>query len=335
MGTSGFILKKRENIEIYQLIHEVKAAADRAGLLSPIDPEIQEWAGEVYAMGSIANTFEEIPGAEAMPIYIHSADDEKYDDQYDWLVEGGRLNNAVFFDFVGNCERILLDFLYEYLKSNPEDYFLCEGDWYYTFDDIARIKERGFDPMWCYIDPRLEEDALRRMEEENRNVERSGFILKERESAGIYQMIHEVEEAADRAELQYSIGFEFHDSRNGGVSVEGNIAKTFEEISGADDVKKEDTAISICSAEQNDDLYDWLIKGSDLVDVITFDRVGHRERLLLDFLYEYLQRNPEDYFWCRGYDWYYTFDDIARIKQKEFDPLWCYKDPRLKEYPHE
>ncbi len=330
MGTSGFILKKRENVEIYQLIHEVKAAADRAGLLAPINPKFHvdyvDGNKRECAFGNIANTFEEIPGKEDMPIDIYS-DGDGYED-YDWILEGGHLIDAVIFDFVWMCERILLDFLYEYLKSNPEDYFWCEGDWYYTFDDIAHIKERGFDPDWCYKDPHLEEDPLERIKE-NRNRVRSGFILKERESAGIYQMIHEVEEAAGRAEVRYSIGSEFRDSRNGrGVSVKGNIAKTFEGISGTDDVKKEDTAISICSAEQYDDLYDWLIKGCDLVDVVTFDRVGHRERLLLDFLYEYLQRNPEDYFWCRGYDWYYTFDDIACIKQREFDPLWCYKYPR-------
>ena len=36
MGTSGFILKKREDVDIYQLIHEVKAAAGRAGLISSV-----------------------------------------------------------------------------------------------------------------------------------------------------------------------------------------------------------------------------------------------------------------------------------------------------------
>lgn len=57
---------------------------------------------------------------------------------------------------ISDCEKILLDFLYEYLKLNPEDYFYDEEEWYYTYEDIERIKKNVFDPAWCYKNPHLE-----------------------------------------------------------------------------------------------------------------------------------------------------------------------------------
>lgn len=89
-----------------------------------------------------------------MAIYICS---DGYD-KYDWILEGGHLINAIIFDRIEDCEEILLDFLYEYFKMNPEDYFLVYEDWYYTYNDIVRIKQREFDPDWCYKDPRLLEE---------------------------------------------------------------------------------------------------------------------------------------------------------------------------------
>ena len=329
MGTSGFILKKREDVNIYQMIDEVKAAAGRAGLLSPIDPEFEDYSssrGGVYVMGNIANTFEEVPGAEDMPIYIFSDGV----DEHDWIVGGGRLINVLIFDFTSGCKRVLLDFLYEYFRSNSEDYFWLEGyehRWYYTADDIARIKQREFHPDWCCWDPRLDEDSIRKLEKEKIKRKSAGMILRERGSAGIGRMIDEVKEAAVRAGLRHSISSEYRDYKYGGAYVTGNIADTFEEIPGAEDVQKEELAVSIYSAEQNLEIcYGWVVTGCDLVNVVTFEQVGHSERILLDFLYEYLKRNPEDYFWCYN-DWYFTLDDIARIRQKEFDPLWCYKYP--------
>lgn len=164
MGTSGFILKKREDVDIYQLIHEVKAAAGRAGLISSVGDKfhvdyVSGIRREYVTGGGIANTFEEVPGAEAMPMDIFS---DGYD-EYDWILEGGHLIDVVIFDFISGCERILLDFLYEYFRSNPEDYFWCEGyehQWYFTSADIIRIKQRGFNRGWCYKNPYLRDEKF-------------------------------------------------------------------------------------------------------------------------------------------------------------------------------
>lgn len=62
---------------------------------------------------------------------------------------------TIIIEDIEECEKILLDFLYEYFKLNPEDYFWNELDWYYTYDDIMRIKQTEFDSSWCYKNPRL------------------------------------------------------------------------------------------------------------------------------------------------------------------------------------
>lgn len=83
MGLSGLILKKQENINIYELLHDVRLSAEQAGL-------------------------------EA--------------------------------------------FLYEYLKLNPEDIFWDELDWFYTYEDIVKIKQKEFNPYWCYENPHTDNE---------------------------------------------------------------------------------------------------------------------------------------------------------------------------------
>lgn len=156
MGTSGFVLKKKENADFEKLIFDVKTAAYQACLISHIESELYDSMDVgVYVHGNIANTFDEVPGAQQWLMYIYS---DGYDDEYDWLISEGNVFRVIIFDRIRHCEEILLDFLYEYFRRNPEDYFWCGDEWYFTFDDIARIKQREFDPLWCYKDPRLNEE---------------------------------------------------------------------------------------------------------------------------------------------------------------------------------
>ena len=52
-----------------------------------------------------------------------------------------------------DCEKILLDFLYEYFRLNPNDYFFDESNWFYTYEDIIKIRQNEFDIDWCYKNP--------------------------------------------------------------------------------------------------------------------------------------------------------------------------------------
>lgn len=74
-------------------------------------------------------------------------------DRFDWILSGGHLIRAIIIEDFNECEKILLDFLYEYFKLNPEDYFWDELDWYYTQEDIIKLKKEEFDSDWCYKNP--------------------------------------------------------------------------------------------------------------------------------------------------------------------------------------
>lgn len=65
-------------------------------------------------------------------------------------------------------------------------------------------------------------------------------------------------------------------------------------------------------------------------------QVGHIEdiygvqKLIFNFIYEYLRLNPDDYFWVTDYDWVYRWEDMQKLKALPYDPDWCYKNPNTK-----
>ena len=72
------------------------------------------------------------------------------DEEFDWIIPGGKLIHIINIeDFVSN-ERSMLDFIYEYLCINKNDIFWDESDWFYDLDPIKMIKNKEFDSEWCY-----------------------------------------------------------------------------------------------------------------------------------------------------------------------------------------
>ena len=64
-----------------------------------------------------------------------------------------------------------------------------------------------------------------------------------------------------------------------------------------------------------------------LIRVVLIEGISDCEKILLDFLFEYLKLNPNDYFWTSESGCRFTYEDIKKFKQKKFDPNWCWKDP--------
>ncbi|WP_145413128.1 hypothetical protein [Paenibacillus xylanexedens] len=57
-------------------------------------------------------------------------------------------------DIYGSQE-LILHFMYEYLKLNPDDYFwIADNDWVYRWEDILRLKSSPYDSDWCYRNPK-------------------------------------------------------------------------------------------------------------------------------------------------------------------------------------
>lgn len=80
--------------------------------------------------------------------------------------------------------------------------------------------------------------------------------------------------------------------------------------------------LMICFFEYGD-----IREDEGLIRVVFIDNAPDCDRILLDFLFEYLKLNPNDYFWTSVSGCRYTYEDIKKIKQNDFDPLWCYKNP--------
>ena len=159
MSSTGIILKKKEDVEFARLLHDIKLASDWAGLEARIDSNVHEakYHGGVCTTGNIANTFEDIPEAQQWLMYIYSDDSGFF--EYGDIREEEGLIRVVFIDDAPDCDRILLYFLFEYFKLNPNDYFWTDGaEWYFTYEDIKKIKQNKYDPNWCNKDPHADDN---------------------------------------------------------------------------------------------------------------------------------------------------------------------------------
>lgn len=158
MSETGIILKKKEDVDFDRLLHDIKLAADRADLEAWIDSNIHEdkYDGGVGTTGNIADTFENIPEAQQWRMDIYSNDRVFF--EYGDIRKKDGLIRVVFIDNAPECDRILLDFLFEYFKLNPYDYFWLDGaKWHFTYEDIKKIKQQKYDSNWCNKDPHADD----------------------------------------------------------------------------------------------------------------------------------------------------------------------------------
>lgn len=51
------------------------------------------------------------------------------------------------------------------------------------------------------------------------------------------------------------------------------------------------------------------------------------EEQIFHFIYQYLKRNPKDYFWVESNDWVYGWEDVKMLMKLPFNSQWCYLAP--------
>ena len=148
MGASGCILKKKEDINIDQLIDDIRIAADRAG--SPIIANKKVFAKDDGRFRYMTFNIFDKEKKDNVLLYLFNISEFDSDEEFDWIIPGGKLIHIINIeDFVSN-ERSMLDFIYEYLCINKNDIFWDESDWFYDLDPIKMIKNKEFDSEWCY-----------------------------------------------------------------------------------------------------------------------------------------------------------------------------------------
>jgi hypothetical protein len=78
------------------------------------------------------------------------------DNEYDFVEKGGKLYDIAYVENILGREELVFNFIYEYLKLNPNDYFWIDcDDLVFSLDDMEKLRKLPFDPEWCYKDPKL------------------------------------------------------------------------------------------------------------------------------------------------------------------------------------
>lgn len=148
MGVSGSILKRRENIDIEQLIGDINTAANRAGLPIIMNRKVFSENNKKFKFVTF-NIFNSEKKQDIL-LYLFNIYDDDYDEEFDWIIPGGKLIHIINIEDFDSCEKLMLDFIYEYLCINKNDIFWDEQDRLYDYNSIKSIKDNEFDNDWCY-----------------------------------------------------------------------------------------------------------------------------------------------------------------------------------------
>lgn len=148
MGSSGSLLKRKDDIVIKQLIDDISTAAIRANLHIKMNEKVfsEDRSNFKYVNFNIYDTKKE----DDILLYLFNISDEDYDEKFDWIIKGGKLVHVINVEDFDSHEKLMLDFVYEYLSINKNDIFWDEQDWFYDFNAIRYLKEEKFDSEWCY-----------------------------------------------------------------------------------------------------------------------------------------------------------------------------------------
>lgn len=166
MGTSGYILKKKEKYVVENMTNDMKIAVFKANLNMGKPSIVNHDDGSFYYLSigisdDIAFNLdldnwgnEEVDQGQMFSFCINEIDEIYEDDtEFDWVIKDAKLRRVGYIEEVRDSEEIIFKFIYEYLKLNPEDCLWVEEDWVYTLDDIERLSKLPFDECWCYKNP--------------------------------------------------------------------------------------------------------------------------------------------------------------------------------------
>lgn len=148
MGVSGSILKRKDDIDIERLINDINLAANRAGLETTMDEKVYSKDRKEFKYVTF-NIFDFNREHDVL-LYLFNVSEYDYDEEFDWIAPGDKLIHIINIEDFDTCEKLMLDFIYEYLSINRRDIFWDEQDWYYNYDSIRSIKCKEFDNEWCY-----------------------------------------------------------------------------------------------------------------------------------------------------------------------------------------
>ncbi|MGZ7440988.1 hypothetical protein [Paenibacillus sp. TH7-28] len=156
MGISTFLLFKRgESIAANDLLSNIKNLCIRENLFFDTDEEKFNIGGVLkYSRVYISD----IPFEEDYSRQLcFSLYDEPYDYQtvsFKWDDIHSEYFKALVSDDFCDNEDLLFRFVYSVLNIYPSAKIWIEDDWFYTLEDLEKIKRKPYDNNWCYKHPK-------------------------------------------------------------------------------------------------------------------------------------------------------------------------------------
>lgn len=145
MGISGMVLRKKADMDLYNLKNEMFEIFDS------LSYEYNDWnemsEGKPYNSISVRKKSASTDD-ESFIIYLYNTFDPKESIQFNWIDE--ELNIIILIESISECEDMVLEILFKYLKLYPSDIFYNEMEWYYTKKDIDEIHLKPSRRDWCY-----------------------------------------------------------------------------------------------------------------------------------------------------------------------------------------
>lgn len=148
MGVSGCILKRKEDIDVNKSIEDIKMSAVRAGLLCEMNKKEYSKDSKIFRYVTF-NIYDKEKKHEIL-LYLFNVTEQETSVDFNWMIHDSNLIHIINIEDFDSSEKLVLDFIYEYLFLNRKDIFWDEQEWFYDYDSIKEIKNRQFDNEWCY-----------------------------------------------------------------------------------------------------------------------------------------------------------------------------------------
>lgn len=176
MGLSGLFLKRKEDVVVEEIWNSILTAMNNAGYVGEMWIDVDgkrsiKSSEEVYRYENgrwisknnrivcdmkAITVLEYLFSEQYLMMYLPTEEELKRDEGswFEWMGRGGTLFRAIVIENISGRGEMLLRFVEEYLKLNPDDIFYDDLKWYYTKDDIDKIIEKKVDPKtWYCINP--------------------------------------------------------------------------------------------------------------------------------------------------------------------------------------
>ena len=182
MGSCGVFIKRKEDAVVEKIWYSILTSLNNIGYVGRMSVEVDgkdsiKSIEEVYRYENgrwllrnnrIVCDMKEITAYEYpfsdeslfsgkyLMMYVPTQEVLGWDDSpmYEWMGRGDSLTGTFIIEDKFERGEMLLRFVEDYLRLNPNDIFYNEQDWYYTKDDIDKIIEKKVDPeTWHCINP--------------------------------------------------------------------------------------------------------------------------------------------------------------------------------------